>query len=320
MCGSQCRRLLLLAVSSLAVLLPAGFAAAACPSLPPPPCRPPAFTGSAGAHAADCLAPRPSICRDRRGHRGLRGAPGRRGATGHTGAVGPAGQRGSSGDTGHAGPAGGVGPAGSLGPAGPQGLQGVQGDTGAAGPTGSPGATGPPGASGPTGSAGPQGPPGVDGATGPVGATGPPGATGPAGANGLSEYAYVYNLAAETVPLEGDVTFSLNGVMTAGITHIPGAAGIRLVNAGTYSVTYSISGTEPSQFALFVNGSTLVPGTTYGSGAGTQQNVGQAIVIFAAGDVVTVRNHTSASAIGLAAPIGGTQSSVNASVTIEKLA
>jgi hypothetical protein len=71
--------------------------------------------------------------------------------------------------------------------------------------------------------------------------------------------------------------------------------------------------------ALFVNG-TLVPGAVYGSGAGTQQNTGQAIFIASAGAVLTVRNHTSSAAVGLATPIGGTQPSSNASVVIEKLA
>ena len=122
------------------------------------------------------------------------------------------------------------------------------------------------------------------------------------------------------MPLEGDVTFDSNGVHTPGIAHALGSAGITLANAGTYSVAYSISATEPSQFALFVNGATLVPGTIYGSGAGTQQNAGQTIATFAAGDVLTLRNHTSAAAVGLATPIGGTQPSTNASITIEKLA
>jgi hypothetical protein len=71
--------------------------------------------------------------------------------------------------------------------------------------------------------------------------------------------------------------------------------------------------------ALFVNG-TLVPGTVYASGAGTQQNAGQAIFIAPAGAVLTVRNHSSAAAVGLATPIGGTQPSSNASVIVEKLA
>jgi hypothetical protein len=126
-------------------------------------------------------------------------------------------------------------------------------------------------------------------------------------------------LGGETVPLEADVTFDSNGVLTPGITHAPGAAGVTLTTAGTYEVTFSVSGTEPSQMALFVNGA-LVPGTVYGSGAGTQQNTGQAIFVAPAGAVLTVRNHTSSAAVGLATPIGGTQPSSNASVVVEKVA
>ena len=90
------------------------------------------------------------------------------------------------------------------------------------------------------------------------------------------------------------------------------------MNAGDYKVTFSVSGTEPSQMALFVNGA-LVAGTVYGSGAGTQQNTGQVIVTVGAGDVLTVRNHSSAAAVTLATLIGGTQTNANASVAIEKL-
>lgn len=134
----------------------------------------------------------------------------------------------------------------------------------------------------------------------------------------MAEYAYVYNLAAQTVVVEAPVLFDTNGAKTAGITHAPGTAGITLVNAGTYKVTFSVSGSEPNQMALFVNG-VVVPGTVYGSGAGTQQNTGQAIVAFGAGDVLTVTNHSAAAAVGLASVVGGTQANTNASVVIEKL-
>jgi hypothetical protein len=117
---------------------------------------------------------------------------------------------------------------------------------------------------------------------------------------------------------EEDVGFDTNGVLTPGITHLPGTAGIMLVNTGDYKVTFSVSAIEPNQMALFVNG-TLVPGTVYGSGAGTQQNTGQAILTITAGDVLTVRNHTSPAPVSLQTLAGGTQANVNASVTIEKL-
>jgi hypothetical protein len=88
--------------------------------------------------------------------------------------------------------------------------------------------------------------------------------------------------------------------------------------AGTYSVSFSVSATEPSQISLALNG-TVVPGTTYGSGAGTQQNTGQAIVTLAAGDQLTLTNSGSASAIGLATAIGGTGANVNASLYVQQL-
>jgi hypothetical protein len=153
--------------------------------------------------------------------------------------------------------------------------------------------------------------------------TGATGATGPPGSSGLSQYGYVYNTSLQTVEIESDVTFDTNGVLTPGITHTAGTAGITIVNAGTYKVTFSVSGTGPNQIAVFLNGGSgaaLVPGTVYGSGAGTQQNTGQAILTVAAGDVLTIRNHSTTAAVGLATVIGGTGPSVNASVSIEKLA
>jgi hypothetical protein len=106
--------------------------------------------------------------------------------------------------------------------------------------------------------------------------------------------------------------------MTAGIIHAPATAGILLINAGDYKVTFSVSGTEPSQFAVFLNNAP-VPGATYGSGAGTQQNTGFVIVRAGAGDTLTLNNHSSSAAVGLASVVGGTQAEVNASVSIEKL-
>jgi hypothetical protein len=91
------------------------------------------------------------------------------------------------------------------------------------------------------------------------------------------------------------------------------------VNAGIYKVTFSVSGTGPNQMALFLSG-TVVDGSIYGSGAGTQQNTGQAIVVSTlANRVLTIRNHTTTAAVGLASVIGGTQANSNASVLIEQL-
>ena len=80
----------------------------------------------------------------------------------------------------------------------------------------------------------------------------------------------------------------------------------------------SLSGVEPNQFALFVNGAAAA-GSVYGSGTGTQQNNGQLILALNTGDVITIRNHSSAAAVTLQTLAGGTQTNVNASVLIRKL-
>jgi len=120
------------------------------------------------------------------------------------------------------------------------------------------------------------------------------------------------------VAIEAPVIFDSNGLMTAGFSHAPGTAGIQVIAAGDYKLTFSVSGVEPGQFALFVNGA-VAAGTVYGSGAGTQQDTGQAILRLGAGDVLTVKNHSSAAAVTLQTLAGGTQQNSNASVVIEKL-
>ena len=205
------------------------------------------------------------------------------------------------------GPAGPVGPVGPVGPAGAQGVPGVAGAQGQPGPAG---ATGP---IGPAGATGPAGPTGATGPTGPTGATGP---TGPAG--GLSAFGYIYNNSAETVAIEAPIAFDLNGPLL-GITHAPNNAGVNVTATGTYAIHFTVTNVEPAQFTLFVNGA-AVPTTTYGSGAGTQQDNGFAILVLQANDTLTLVNHSSAAAVTLQTLAGGTQTNVNASLLIEKLA
>ncbi len=79
-----------------------------------------------------------------------------------------------------------------------------------------------------------------------------------------------------------------------------------------------MAGVEQNQFTLFQNGA-AVSGSTYGSGAGTQPNPGAVIITAAAGDVLTLRNHTSSAAVTLQTLAGGTQTNANASIKIEKI-
>lgn len=156
------------------------------------------------------------------------------------------------------------------------------------------------------------------GETGGTGATGVTGETGQTGPQGLSEYAYIYNIDAQTVPLEADVTFSNNGIIVGTITHFAGTYTIQLGSAGNYVIWVNASGVEPSQFAIFQNG-TLVPGSIYGSGAGTQYNTGMVIITAYIGDILTLRNHSSTAAVTLQTLAGGTQVNSNASILIQKI-
>jgi len=134
---------------------------------------------------------------------------------------------------------------------------------------------------------------------------------------GLSSYAYIFNLTEQSVAVETDVTFSHNGNFN-GILHTPAASQIVLGSAGDYAICFSVSGVEPCQFTLYHN-DTPIFGSTYGSGAGTQIDSGTVIETVAAGDIITLRNHSSAAAVTLQTLAGGTQTNVNASVFIEKL-
>jgi hypothetical protein len=269
-------------------------------------CAPAAFTGSVRAHPSRCVTSATGL----RGPRGPRGARGISGLRGVTGLSGQAGLDGLQGTPGTAGATGAQGIPGTASNQGAQGIQGIQGNDGAAGATGPQGTIGPAGATGPSGTAG------ATGGTGGSGPTGPSGATGAAG--GLSQYSYIYNTGAQNVALEAAVTFDTNGLLSAGIAHTPGTAAITIANAGVYAITFSVSGTQQNQMALFV-GAGLVPGSDYGSGSGTQLNSGQVIVTLAAGSVITLVNHTSPAAVTLETVAGGTQVNTDASIIIEQI-
>lgn len=216
---------------------------------------------------------------------------------------------------GHNGAAGATGATGAAGAAGQAGVAGTSGGTGTTGATGATGAKGATGATGAKGSAGSNGTNGTNGAPGIPGVPGAPGATGAAA---VPEYAYIYNTDFEVVPVESDLSFSSNGDMTAAFSHSPGTVAIIINTSGEYAVWFSVTGIEPNQFALYENGF-VVPGSVYGSGAGTQQNSGMIILSARAGDALTLRNHSSLAAVTLQPFAGGTDINSNASVLIEKL-
>ncbi|WP_227019254.1 collagen-like triple helix repeat-containing protein [Sinanaerobacter chloroacetimidivorans] len=170
------------------------------------------------------------------------------------------------------------------------------------------------GPTGPTGDTGPTGPTGDTGPTGPTGDTGP---TGPTGGAFTVEYAYIYNTGIQTVPVEENILFNANGALL-GLDHIVNTDEIVVGSDGIYSVWFLVAAEEANQFALFQNGME-VPGGIYESGDLTQPNPGMVMIAANEGDVLSIRNHTSLSSVNLQNMAGGTQTNVNASVTILKI-
>jgi hypothetical protein len=260
------------------------------------------------------------------GSAGATGPAGARGVTGSAGAAGPTGSAGAKGDTGSAGATGPTGatgstgdtgaqgPAGNTGLTGPMGM-GLPGMTGPAGPTGPQGPAGPQGATGPQGDAGVKGDPGVQGDPGPAGLTGNPGV---AGADAPADYGFMFNESAQTVAVEADVVFDSSAV-ASNVSHTAGSPTMTVNNAGLYEVRFTVNGVEPNQFNIIVNGAPTTPGGTFGSGSANGQTNGQTLLSLNAGDVLTLRNHSSASAVTLQTLAGGTQTNVNASLMIRAL-
>jgi len=275
--------------------------------------------------AASCPKGQPKISWSARGQRGSKGKQGERGARGPAGVDGARGVTGSAGATGSRGADGtdgedgSTGPAGAPGATGPIGPQGITGPIGATGQQGATGATGPVGPTGITGAQGDEGPTGATGVTGATGTTGTTGVTGAQGQGISDDFAYIYNRIPQVVAIESMISFSDNGVIGSGsITHAPGTSNIAVSASGIYEIDYIVTGVEPNQFAVFVNG-VPVQSSIFGSGAGTQQTVGNTFLNLNAGDVLSLGNHSSAAAVTLQPLAGGTQNNVNASITIKRL-
>lgn len=137
------------------------------------------------------------------------------------------------------------------------------------------------------------------------------------GAQELLVYGYIFNTSTQVVALEADITFDSNGVLL-GIAHLPGTSSIIFESAGNYSLWFVVTGVEPNQFTLFLNGAPI-SSSTYSLGVGTQANSGMVIITAAAGDNLTLRNHTSTAAVTLPQLIGGTQRNANATILIQKV-
>jgi hypothetical protein len=105
---------------------------------------------------------------------------------------------------------------------------------------------------------------------------------------------------------------------TAGFTHVAGSDTVTITVAGDYKVQWNVCGTQSNQFTLHQNAAPVV-GACFGAGAGTEQNVGFVIIRAAIGDALTLKNFSSAAAVGLALQGGTNVAQVGAALLVEKV-
>lgn len=130
-------------------------------------------------------------------------------------------------------------------------------------------------------------------------------------------FGYIYNTGNQTIPADGSVPFTSNGALN-GITHTANSENVNIESAGIYAVWYTVTGAEANQFTLYRNDNP-VPGTTYGTAVANNGYTGFAIINAAAGDRITLRNHTSTGPVSLDNTAGGTETGVSASIMILKI-
>ena len=126
--------------------------------------------------------------------------------------------------------------------------------------------------------------------------TAPSWTTPAGGSSGLSSYGYVFQLATivdATVVGGADVPFSNNGPLTS-VIHTPGTTTITVLNSGTYKIDYSVDimAGVGSAIAIAING-TVDASTNRSALVATGLVSGTAMLILAAGDVLTLRNNSA---------------------------
>ena len=168
------------------------------------------------------------------------------------------------------------------------------------------------GLNGTNGTNGTNGAPGAVGSQGTTGARGDTGAAGPPGGN-FNTYAFIYNVSPQEVKSEDAVTFDTIGVISS-IIYEPTSKEIQITSDGIYSIAFSISTLDQSQFAIFINGA-LAQGSVYSQELGSQQNNGQTTLLLSRHDGIALINYGSRSSVRLIEGIG----TVNASISIQML-
>lgn len=137
------------------------------------------------------------------------------------------------------------------------------------------------------GQTGPTGPQGIVGPTGPSdGPTGPTGPIGPPYQRDIT-YVSVYSTIFQNVPTGFPIIFETCSTMDGASSFTDLSSSVLIWRSGTYSVNYNIYHIEGCQFSLVKNGTTIVPGSTVGTIAGSSQCSNSFLIDISESDFLT---------------------------------
>ena len=142
---------------------------------------------------------------------------------------------------------------------------------------------------------------------------------------GTPEFAYFFQTVADvtgTIAADnGKALFQTpSSNNTAGFTMVAASGDIAVLVAGVYRISWTLCAAEAGAMALYIGAvKQTASGSVYGNGATTSQNHGQALLVLAAGDIVSLRTDNCGAPLTL--QLAGTTDTAQivASIMFEKL-
>lgn len=135
---------------------------------------------------------------------------------------------------------------------------------------------------------------------------------------GFDAYGKFFTQTSQTVAVESSVTFDQHSEVRC-LSHVIGSSDVTIEKSGLYHLFGLVATTQVAQFGIFVNGSVL-PQSVVGTNKGAGQLSSRVLSELKKGDIVSWRNHTSATSVTLAMNPGGTIPAISGELEIVRIA
>jgi hypothetical protein len=135
---------------------------------------------------------------------------------------------------------------------------------------------------------------------------------------GMDSYGSFYSTQIQDVAIDAPVLFYQN-INVNGMTHTLGTGEVVVQKAGIYIFVFCVNTSQACQFTVFING---IPDQTTTAGINKGANVLQLRqeIELKVGDIVTIRNHTSATGtVKITQNPGGTLTGINAQLILTRI-